>query len=194
MIYGIYDQNYTWKIIWCKRISQNQYSSRSDETGTKILTTWNNRSFALMFLRCLRYWIGNFKNYSNKWKILTALRIFISVNLGGIHFWKSIGVPSRHEMSLRDLNQIYIERDISETSYKHLKGDDFFLTSLRRLKYKSRKMTFCDVFKTSQKFVKKYVFSVTSKKHLSQVFVVFQKNPPYWFRVISVGLLQYLIK
>ena len=97
-------------------------------------------------------------------------------------------------MSLRDLNQIYIERDISETSYKHLKGDDFFLLSLRCLKYISRKMPFCDVFKTSEKILKQYVFSVMSKKDLSQVFVVFQKNPPYWFRVISVGLLQYLIK
>ena len=98
-------------------------------------------------------------------------------------------------------------RDVSERSQTDLHWErhlwDFlqasqrkwlFLTSLRRLKYISRKMPFCDVFKTSQKFLKKYVFSVTSKKHLSQVFVVFQKDPPYWFRVISVGLLQYLIK
>ena len=41
---------------------------------------------------------------------------------------------SRHEMSLRDLNQISIERNISETSQKHLKRDDIFLTSLGRLK------------------------------------------------------------
>ena len=42
--------------------------------------------------------------------------------------------PNRHEMSLRDLNQISIERDISETSQKHLRRDDFFVTCLRRLK------------------------------------------------------------
>ena len=51
-------------------------------------------------------------------------------------------LPSRHEMSLRDLYQISIERDISETSKKHLKRDDFFVTSLRRLKNISKKMSF----------------------------------------------------
>ena len=50
--------------------------------------------------------------------------------------------PSRHEMSLRDLSQISIERDISETSQKNLKRDVFFVTSLRRLKYISKKMSF----------------------------------------------------
>ena len=49
--------------------------------------------------------------------------------------------PSRHGMSLRDLNQISIERDISETSQKHLKRD-FFETSLRRLKYISKRLSF----------------------------------------------------
>ena len=43
-------------------------------------------------------------------------------------------IPSRHEMSLRDLNQVSIEKDISETSQKHLESDVFFVTSLRRLK------------------------------------------------------------
>ena len=42
-------------------------------------------------------------------------------------------------MPLRDLNQISIGRDISETSQKHLKRDDFFVTCLRRLKYISKK-------------------------------------------------------
>ena len=50
--------------------------------------------------------------------------------------------PSQHEMSLRDLNQISIERDSSEISQKHLKRDVFFVTSLRRLKYISKKMSF----------------------------------------------------
>ena len=45
-------------------------------------------------------------------------------------------------MSLRDLNLISIERDISETSQKHLKRGDFFETYLRRLKYISKKMAF----------------------------------------------------
>ena len=54
------------------------------------------------------------------------------------------GHPSRHEMSLRDLNQISIERDISETSQKHLKRDVFFVTSLRRLKNISKKILFCE--------------------------------------------------
>ena len=49
---------------------------------------------------------------------------------------------SRHEMSLRCLKQISIERDISKTSQKHLKRDVFFETSLRLLKYISRKMSF----------------------------------------------------
>ena len=53
-----------------------------------------------------------------------------------------LGIPSRHEMSLRDLNQISIERDISETSQKHLKRDVFFVTSLRGLKYISKNMSF----------------------------------------------------
>ena len=81
-------------------------------------------------------------------------------------------------MSLRDLTQISIEIDISETSQKHLKRDVFFVTSLRGLKYISKKMFFCDVFKTSQAYLKKDVFSVTSEtsqKYLLQVFLVFRK-------------------
>ena len=39
-------------------------------------------------------------------------------------------VTSRHEIFLRNLNQISIERDISETCQKYLKRDDFFVTSL----------------------------------------------------------------
>ena len=49
---------------------------------------------------------------------------------------------SLHEMSQRDLNQVSIERDISEAFYKHLKKDYFFVMSLRRLKYISEKMSF----------------------------------------------------
>ena len=50
--------------------------------------------------------------------------------------------PTQHEMFLRDLKQISIERDISETSQTHLKRDDFFVTSLRRFKHISKKMSF----------------------------------------------------
>ena len=83
-------------------------------------------------------------------------------------------------MSLRDLTQISIEIDISETSQKHLKRDVFFVTSLRRLKYISKKMFFCDVFKTSQAYLKKDVFSVTSlrcPKTFLACILVFQKYP-----------------
>ena len=89
--------------------------------------------------------------------------------------------PSRHDMSLRDFNQISIETDISETSQKHLKRDDFFVTSLRHLKYISKKMSF---------MWRRWKVSKTSLKY----FWFFIKNARKWFRVISVGLLKYLIK
>ena len=80
-------------------------------------------------------------------------------------------------MSLRDLNHISIETDISETSQKYLKKD-----------------VFCDAFKTSQKHPKKDVFSVTSLrrlKNISRKYFWFSKNMSQTFRVISVGLLPY---
>ena len=46
------------------------------------------------------------------------------------------------DVSERYLNQVSIESDISETSQKHLKRDVFFVMSLRRLKYISKKMSF----------------------------------------------------
>ena len=49
--------------------------------------------------------------------------------------------PTRHEMSLRDVNQISIEKDILEASWKYLKRDEFFMKSLRRLST-SQKMSF----------------------------------------------------
>ena len=61
-------------------------------------------------------------------------------NIGFI--WVHYPLPSRHEMSVKDLNQISTERDMSETSQKHLKRDVFFVTSLRRLKNISKKMSF----------------------------------------------------
>ena len=53
-----------------------------------------------------------------------------------------VHVPSHYEMYLRDFSQISNERDMSETSQKHLKRNDFFVTSLRRLKNISKKMSF----------------------------------------------------
>ena len=101
-------------------------------------------------------------------------------------------------MSLRDLNQISIDRDISETSQKHLKRDVFFVTSLRRLKYISNRCFLFDVFKTSRAYLKKDVFSVTSLRRLKNVsrkYFWFSKNMSQKrFRVISVDLLIYLIK
>ena len=90
------------------------------------------------------------------------------------------------ERYLRDLLETSQKRclfcDVFKTSQKHLKKDVFCVTSLRRLEHISKKSLFRDVSETSQ-------------KHLSQVFLVFQKYvTPKWFRVISVGSLQYLIK
>ena len=94
-------------------------------------------------------------------------------------------------MSLRDLNQISIERGISKTSQKyfksdvfffddyntsqiHLKKDAFYVTSLRRLEHVSKICLFCDV-------------SETSLKYIRQVFVTFHKK---WFVLFSVELLK----
>ena len=44
-------------------------------------------------------------------------------------------------MSLRDLNQISIERDISETPQKHLKKDVVCVTSLRLFEHISKNMS-----------------------------------------------------
>ena len=99
-------------------------------------------------------------------------------------------------MSLRDLNQISIERDISETSQRHLKKDVFFVTSLRRLKNISKKMSFAwrlsDVSNISQKRCLFRDVSETSLEHLSQVFLVFQKyvakmNPYDFRRLITIS-------
>ena len=99
-------------------------------------------------------------------------------------------------MSLRDLNQISIERDISETSQRHLKKDIFFVTSLRRLKNISKKMSFAwrlsDVSDISQKRCLFRDVSETSLEHLSQVFLVFQKyvakmNPYDFRRLITIS-------
>ena len=80
----------------------------------------------------------------------TVTKLFTILTKCFFHIWTlqatlkhnaAITLPSRHEMFLRDLNQISIERDISQTSQKYLKKDVFFVTSLRYLK----KDVFCVV-------------------------------------------------
>ena len=95
-------------------------------------------------------------------------------------------LPSRHETSLRHLNQVSVERDISKTSQRHLKKDVFFETSLRHLKYISKKTSFLrhlwdvsnasqerclfwDIFKTSRIHLQKDVFYVTSLRRLEYI-------------------------
>ena len=81
-------------------------------------------------------------------------------------------------------------------------------TSQRSLRNTSKETTFCGVFKTSQTYLRKDVYSVTSEtyqKHLSREFVIFQKYPTkmvscYFRRVteifykIDVGPLETLKK
>ena len=62
---------------------------------------------------------------------------------------------------LRETSQRPLRNISKETSQIHLKKDGFFETFLRRLKYISKKMSFCDVSKTSQIYIKKDVIFVT---------------------------------
>ena len=152
----------------------------------KILLLWSERKQARHFNDNL-YFFSNFSNSS-------------------IPFY-----PCRHEMYLRDLNQIFIDRDISQTSQKHLKRDVSFVTSLRRLKCISKKMFFCvtslrrlkniskkmlcDVFKTSQAYLKKMSFPWrlwdVSKTSLASIFgfsKIRHNNDSTWFRrVITIS-------
>ena len=104
-------------------------------------------------------------------------------------------------MSLRCLNQISNKTDISKTSQKHLKRrlfcdlfktsqihlkkDEFFVISLRRIKYITKKMFSCDVFKASQTCLKKDVYSVTSLIRLKYIcwkyLSLFKNIPQKWF-------------
>ena len=112
-------------------------------------------------------------------------------------------------MSLRYLKQISTERDISKISQKHLKEDVFFETSLRRLKYISKKMSFLwrlqNVSNTSQKrcfsgnvltlsqaHLKKDVYSVTSLiclKNISWKYLWLFKNiTQKWFHADKIDV------
>ena len=89
-------------------------------------------------------------------------------------------------MSLRYLNQVSVERDISKTSQRHLKKDVFFETSLRYLKYISKKTSFLrhlwdvlnasqerclfwGIFKTFRIHFQKDAFYVTSLRRLGYI-------------------------
>ena len=87
--------------------------------------------------------------------------------------------PSRHEMSLRDLNQISIERDISRLLRNILKEMVFgevFKTSQIRLK---KDVFFCKVFETSQKLLEKGVFCVTSLRRLEHI----SRKMSFWWHL-----------
>ena len=75
------------------------------------------------------------------WKYLKIIRIQVR---------SRVTFPSWHEMPLRDLNQISIERDFSETSQKHLEREDFFCYAFQT----SQRCLFSDIFKTFQKLLK----------------------------------------
>ena len=83
---------------------------------------------------------------------------------------------------MRCLWEISIRSPLRETSQrlsqKYLKRDDFFVTSLKRLKYISKIFLFCDVLKTSWAYLKKDVYSLTSLrrlKNISRKFLWFSK-------------------
>ena len=124
-------------------------------------------------------------------------------------FCFSLASTSRHEVSLRCLKQISIETDISKTSQKHLKKDVFFATSVRRLKYISKKMSFLwppyhvsntshkfffsgDVFKASQTYLKKDVYYLTSlicPKNISWKYLWLFKNiTQKWFHADKIDV------
>ena len=67
------------------------------------------------------------------------------------------------ERSQSDLHWERHLRNFLETSQRR------WLFSFRRFKYISRKMSFCDVFKTSQKHLEKDVFCVTILRHLHHI-------------------------
>ena len=126
------------------------------------------------------------------------------------------------EMSQTDLHWERHLKDLSETSQKrclfcdafitpqiHLKKDVFFVTSLRRFKYISKKMSFLwrlyhasntshkrcfsgDVIRTSQTCLKKDVYSLTSLiclKNISWKYLWLFKNiTQKWFRADKVGV------
>ena len=165
-------------------------------------------SFILLYLLLLE---DHLEPSIPSWRMIFYRSNFSYVFFQGL--WQQLLIKNSYpagvrslEISLRDLNQVSIERDISETSQKHLKRDHFFETSLRRLKYISKKMSFLwrlqdvsetsqkrnllyDVFKASQAYLEKDVFSVTSLRHLKNIsrrYLWFFKNTPQdgfvWFR------------
>ena len=98
------------------------------------------------------------------------------------------------EISIRSLL-----REISQRPLSNISKELSFLWRLWDVSKTSQKRSFlCDVFKTSRAYLKKDVFPVTSLRRLKSIsrkYFWFSKDTSQkWFRVISVGLLQYLIK
>ena len=85
------------------------------------------------------------------------------------------------DVSERSQSDLHWEREISETSQKHLKRDVFFVTYLRRPKSISKKCLLCDMMSLrrlkhiSEKGCLFHDVSEMLQKDLSQVFLVFQK-------------------
>ena len=107
--------------------------------------------------------------------------------------------------TFRTLSNIYDKECYSESSQpawdvsERSQSDPHWERQLRDLLETSQKRClFCDVFKTSRAYLKKDVFSVTSLRRLRNIsrkcLWFFKNTPQKWFRVIFIGLLQYLIK
>ena len=117
------------------------------------------------------------------------------------------------ERHLKDLSETSQKRrlfwDVFKTSQIRLKKDVFFATSLRRLKYISKKMYFLwrlyhvsntshkrcfsgDVFRASQTYLKKDVYSLTSlicPKNISWKYLWLFKNiTQKWFRADKIDV------
>ena len=97
----------------------------------------------------------------------------------------------RHLRDLLEASQIrWLFCDVFKTFQIHLKKDVFFVTSLSISKA-SQKNVFCVMSLRRLEYISKRCLfrdvSETPQKHLSQVFVIFQKSRQKWFRVISVG-------
>ena len=144
--------------------------------------------------------VGWFSRFSSG-KKLSFIKLQTSCPAGVRSLWElSIRYPLR-ETSQRPFRNISKEMtfcDVFKTFQVHLKKDVFFVTSLRRRKNILKRCILCDVFKTSRVYLQKDVFSMTSLGHLKDIsrkyLWFFKSTPQKWFRVISVGLLKYLIK
>lgn len=113
---------------------------------------------------------------------------------------RHLHVIERRSLSIRNIISFYISvskracclqlqnstdfrsfgKDISKIAQKHLKEDDFFVTSLRCFKYISKKVSFVwrleGISSISQKRCLFRDVSAMYQKYLLQLFVIFQKH------------------